>query len=124
MVKNNMVGYYKTSNGEIFPLEKEDVISLSYKDIIELVLPEGCKKVYCYDNQLTELIIPEGCTEVDCSNNKLTELILPEGCEWIYCHHNNLTNFNPPKSCKRLWCDIHAICELHNNIEELEIFNG
>jgi hypothetical protein len=48
-----MNGYYKTLGGKIFPLEKQDVITLLCKNIVELVLPEGCKKVICSYNQLT-----------------------------------------------------------------------
>jgi hypothetical protein len=119
-----MNGYYKTLSGKIFPLEKQDAIDVSNKDIIELVLPEGCKKVFCYVNKLIELVIPEGCKRVHCSNNQLTNLVVAEGCVEIYCHHNQLTEFNPPKSCKVLWCDIRAMGDLSNNIEELELFNG
>jgi hypothetical protein len=34
-----MDGYYKTLRGGIFPLEKQDDVHVSCKNIIELVLP-------------------------------------------------------------------------------------
>ena len=59
-------GYYITSSGEKVALEAADTIDVSYKDIIELVLPEGVQTVYCYNNQLTTLTLPEGVQTVSC----------------------------------------------------------
>ena len=56
-----------------------------------LVVPEGVKRVYCYNNQLTELKLPEGLAWVYCSYNRLRELKLPEGIKRVYCYNNQLT---------------------------------
>ena len=47
-------GYYITSSGEKVTLEATDTIIVSNKNIIELVLPEGIKDVYCGSNQLPQ----------------------------------------------------------------------
>ena len=78
-------GYYITSSGEKVILKVTNTIDVSSKDIIELVLPEGIKSVYCSKNQLTELVLPEGIKNVYCYNNQLTELVLPEGIKDVYC---------------------------------------
>ena len=61
-------GYYITKAGEKVTLEAADIINVSYKSIVELVLPEGVKKVYCHHNQLTTLTLPEGVKEVYCDD--------------------------------------------------------
>ena len=79
----DMSAHYKTSDGKVVELKQQDILSLCYMDIIELIIPDGCETVWCWDNQLKELIIPDGCKKVWCHNNQLTELILPDGCEYI-----------------------------------------
>ena len=78
-------GYYITKSGEKVTLEVTDTINVSYKEIVELVLPEGIKTVYCHHNQLKELVLPEGIEYVYCHNNQLKELVLPEGIKTVYC---------------------------------------
>jgi hypothetical protein len=75
----------KTSKGnEVeFEVNSDDWLSCSSKDLVELIIPKGCKGVFCQDNQLTELIIPEGCKWVSCKDNQLTELIIPDGCKGV-----------------------------------------
>ena len=80
-------GYYITSNGERVILKSQTILDLSYRNIVELVIPEGCKYVSCWSNQLTELVIPEGCETVYCNDNRLTKLIIPDGCEKVFCDY-------------------------------------
>jgi hypothetical protein len=55
-----MNGYYKTSSGQYFEIFGNNLpIILISKKIIELVLPDNTKYIYCQDNILTELIIPK-----------------------------------------------------------------
>jgi hypothetical protein len=60
-----MNGYYITSSGEVVELFG-DIIDVSSKNIVKLILPEGCKEVICSCNKLTNLIIPDGCKKVNC----------------------------------------------------------
>ena len=73
--------YYKKSNGKVVELEQQ-ILYIYSKNIIELIIPDGCEWVLCWDNQLKELIIPDGCKRVYCHNNQLKELIIPNGCVW------------------------------------------
>ena len=101
-----MKGYYKKSDGRSIELKQEDVLSLCYMDIVELVIPDGCEWIDCSDNQLKELIIPAGCKVVNCSNNQLTKLIIPDGCKSksVSCYNNQLKELILPNSCDTISC--------------------
>ena len=86
----NILGYYKTSDGKVVELEQQDKLYLYLRNIIELILPDGCVKVSCHNNQLKDLIIPDGCEIVSCYKNQLKELIIPAGCEYVRCENNQL----------------------------------
>jgi hypothetical protein len=109
----DMNGYYITSDNPTVkvPVEPREVIDLSYKKIIELVLPK-CKIVYCFRNELKELIIPMGCVEVQCQRNNLTKLILPDSCEEVWCNNNQLIELNLPKNCIFINCFENYISKL------------
>ena len=72
-------GYYITEAGEKVILKSQEIIDVSYKKIVELVIPEGVKWVSCYNNQLTELNLPEGIKFVHC--NYIPNLKTPNGCK-------------------------------------------
>jgi hypothetical protein len=75
-----MKGWYKTSGGyDIkYELYNRKGNYLSCCDIIELVIPDGVKEVYCSNNNLTELIIPDQVEYIDCDDNQLTKLDIPD----------------------------------------------
>ena len=98
-------GYYITADGEKVILKSEKIINVSYQNIVELVIPDGVKWVYCYNNQLTELNLPKGVEWVSCENNQLTELKLSEGVKWVYCWNNQLTELILPDGVKEVRCD-------------------
>jgi hypothetical protein len=106
-------GYYIIKNNPTVKvsLKPQKTISLVWRDIIELVLPE-CNEVNCYNNKLTELIIPHGCKRVDCSNNNLKELFIPHSCKDIICYSNDLVNLTISNGCEFVNCD-------HNNLTKL-----
>ena len=97
-----MIGYYKTSDGEVVGLEQQDELHLYDMNIIELVIPDGCETVYCFFNQLKELIIPDGCLYVSCFNNQLKKLILHDECKWIWADMKSVTELNKVDYL-RLW---------------------
>ena len=82
---NNTQGYYITSNGERVIIDSQESIDLSDKNIVELILPSGIKRVYCNNNQIKELILPSGIEYISCENNNITGLILPSGVKTVYC---------------------------------------
>ena len=90
----DMKAYYKTSLGKVVELEQRDKLNLYNMDIIELIIPDGCETVWCWNNQLKELIIPEGCKRVDCENNQLKELIIPDECKWVRADLKSMTELN------------------------------
>ena len=96
-----MKPYYKTSDGKVVELGQR-ILDIFSNNIIELVIPAGCKEVYCYNNQLKELVIPAGCEYVSCWDNQLKELVIPDGC-------------------KEVWADMKSVTEL-NKIEELRLY--
>jgi hypothetical protein len=108
-----MNGYYITANNptEKVPLVPNDRIYLSFRGIIELVLPQ-CRCVYCYNNSLKELIIPVGCTYVDCRHNYLNKLILSTSCKRVYCVDNKLTQLDIPNDCKEILCGDNLLTKL------------
>ena len=59
-------GYYITSEDKKVILEPQNIIDVSNSNIIELVIPRGCKILYCWNNQLTELVVPNGCENIYC----------------------------------------------------------
>ncbi len=66
-------------------------ISCNGNNLIELIIPESCKEVWCVKNNLTKLIIPSSsCNNVFCENNLLTKLIIPKESNRIDCHNNCL----------------------------------
>ena len=70
-----------------------DTMDCSNKGITHIeYIPDGIKRLYCYDNKLTELPkLPESLISLDCYNNKLTSLPkLPESLEYFSCQYNNL----------------------------------
>jgi hypothetical protein len=85
-----MNGYYIVADNPTIKIqiEPQDMIFLSNKGIIELVLPM-CKSIYCVRNFLTKLTIPKGVKLVSCSNNYLNELYIPRSCKEVY-YYNNL----------------------------------
>jgi hypothetical protein len=115
-MKESKNGYYimKSNPTEKVVLRSEELIDLFSKELIELVIPQGCKKVYCSYSSLTKLIIPEGVEFISCIYNFLTELIIPNGCKFISCHHNNLNKLILPMSCEEIYCynnNLHPIVE-------------
>mgnify|MGYP001607195049 CR=1 FL=1 len=102
-------GYYITDKGEKVIIDSQESIDLSYKNIVELILPSGIKYVYCHNNQLKELILPSGVKYVYCYNNQLKELILPSGIEFVSCENNNITGLILPSGIKNVYCDDGAI---------------
>ena len=105
----NTQGYYMTSKGEKVIIDSQNFIDLSYKNIVELVLPSGIKNVWCANNQLKELILPSSIIEVWCSSNQITGLILPSGVKNIYCENNNITGLILPSGVEYVYCDDGAI---------------
>ena len=97
-----MKPYYKTSDGEVVELKQQDVSWLYSMNIVELIIPDGCIKVNCSNNQLKELIIPDGYKIIRCCNNKLKELVIPD-------------------ECKRVWADMKSITEL-NIVDDLNLW--
>ena len=94
-----MVPYYKTSDGKVVELEQvdleqQDILNLCCEDIVELVIPDGYKRVWCNDNKLKELIIPDECKYVRCWNSQLKELIIPDGCEEVEADMKSVTVLN------------------------------
>ncbi len=75
-----MNGWYKTSDGIKHKVDATEYIVLNNMGIIELVLPDGIKKVYCWNNNLTELDLPDSVEWINCRANKITELICPDNC--------------------------------------------
>ena len=69
-----MKPYYKTSKGKVVELEQQNKLYLWTMNIIELILPDGCKEVYCFNNQLKELIIPKWCECVLADMKSINEL--------------------------------------------------
>ena len=69
-----MESYYKTSDGKVVELEQQIGLYLYFKNIVELIILEGCKYVNCENNQLTELIIPDGCKCVRADMKSITVL--------------------------------------------------
>ena len=72
---------------------KGTTIDCSNMDITRLeYIPDGIKRLYCYDNKLTELPkLPEGLVDLWCYNNKLTSIPkLPESLISLWCYENNL----------------------------------
>ncbi len=102
-----MKGWYIARDGSKHELESDYIINLSSMDIVKLVIPNGAKKVYCYNNKLTELVIPNGVIEVYCWLNKLTELYLPCSVEYIDCKNNQLTELIVSDNCE-VSCDDHV----------------
>ncbi len=100
-----MNGFYITSTGDKVILEQSEIIELSGRDIIELVLPDGVGVIWCWNNKLTELVIPNGVKQINCSGNQLTELIIPDNCR-VYCDPSvkliTRTMFNRSKRLKNL----------------------
>ena len=106
----NNQGYYITDKGEKVIIDSQEIIYLSNKNIVELILPShGVEYVHCHDNQLKELILPSGVKTVYCSNNQLKELILPSGIEYVWCQNNNITGLILPSGIKEVSCDDAAI---------------
>jgi len=58
------------------------------KNLTELLIPEGTKEVYCFNNQLTELTLPDTLERLSCRNNQLSELILPDTLKTLYCDYS------------------------------------
>ena len=102
-------GYYITSTGKRVELEPKIVLSLQHMSIVELVIPEGVRTVWCWNNQLTELILPDGVKYVYCSRNYIKKLVLPEGIKEVYCSRNYITNLILPKGIEQVNCDITAL---------------
>ena len=48
--------YYRTSNGEVVELEQQERLYLWSEDIIEIIIPDGCKVVNCENNQLKKIL--------------------------------------------------------------------
>ncbi len=94
-----MKGWYKTSDGTLYELETTNDISLCYMDLIELVIPDGVRVVWCWNNKLTELIIPDSVVAVLCDKNLLTKLIVPDQVEYINCRNNQLTKLIVSDNC-------------------------
>ena len=117
----DMKYYYKTCDGKVVELKQQDELYLCYMDIVELVIPDGCKIVSCYENQLNVLILPDGCKEVWCYNNQLKELVIPNGCKEVYCCYNQLKEFIVPNGCGKFWADMKSITKL-NKIDNLRLF--
>ena len=128
-MQTNKKGYYITVGGKKTelspPTEKNEILNVSYIDIVELivpegyetvwcdnnqltllVLPDGVKEVYCYNNQLTSLVLPNGIKYISCNNNQLTSLVLPEGIKGVYCYNNQLTSLVLPDGVEYISCDI------------------
>jgi hypothetical protein len=76
-----MKGWYITSDGlKCEFISTTGIITVSSMNITELVIPDGVKEVFCYDNQLIKLDIPDSVTYISCKRNSLTELIIPDHC--------------------------------------------
>ena len=116
-----MKPYYKTSDGKVVELKQQDVSCLWSKNIVELIIPDVCKKVWCFDNQLTELIIPDGCKYVRCYDNQLTKVIIPNSCEGISCRANQLKELVIPAGCEWVWADMKSVTEL-NKVDRLYLY--
>ena len=69
----NNKGYYITSNGEKVIIDSQEFISLSNKNIVELILPSGIEYVSCENNQLRELILPSGVKTVYCDDGAIKD---------------------------------------------------
>lgn len=89
-----MKAYYKTSNGKVVELEQQVELYLHYRNIVELIIPDGCEDIRCWNNQLKKLNIPNGCKFVDCSYNQLTELIIPDSCVEVVADMKSITVLN------------------------------
>jgi hypothetical protein len=76
----------KTSKGnEVeFEVNSSGWFNCPRKDLVELIIPKGCKWVWCWSNQLTELIIPDGCKVVCCYDNQIKTLNLPDSIRWVW----------------------------------------
>ena len=116
-----MKTYYKTSKGKVVELEQQKILNLWSENIIELIIPDGCETVWCYNNQLKELIIPDGCKVVYCWKNQLKELIIHEGCEYVRCHNNQLKELFIPDGCKEIRADMKSVTVL-NKVDELRLY--
>jgi hypothetical protein len=104
-MNQNKYGYFIRADNPTVKvrLAPAKYIDLSFKNLIELVLPE-CKEVRCYNNKLTNLIVPNGCKFIMCCKNNLNKLVLPIGCETVYCSNNNLTELIIPEGCEYVSC--------------------
>ena len=116
-----MKAYYKKSNGKVVELEQKNYLYLWSKNIVELIIPDGCRIVECSNNQLTDFIIPDGCKAVRCDNNQLTELIIPDGCESVWCYNNQLKELIIPDGCTEVVADMKSMTEL-NKVKELNLW--
>jgi hypothetical protein len=104
-----MNGWYIKSNGILRELEPYDIINVCGMNIVELVIPNGVRAVYCFNNQLTELIIPSSVETIWCWNNQLTKLDLPDSVIEIRCSDNPLIELVIPDKCSG-FVDKDCIC--------------
>jgi hypothetical protein len=93
-----MNGWYIT-DGNLYELETANRIELCNKDITELVIPDGVKDIWCWENKLTKLILPNTIEYINCYDNNLTELIIPDSVVFVHCINNNLTELIVPDNC-------------------------
>jgi len=123
--------------GEEIDYSKIEQLDCSWNDLISL--PGGptglqnCRKLICYDNQLTSLPDCLGTCEVLwCDNNQLTSL--PDclgNCRELFCDNNRLTSFpDGPrglKNCRELHCNnnfLTSLPESLRNCKKLYCFNN
>ena len=85
------------------------------------IIKELYNKIWAALSGIFELVIPTGCKEVYCYNNQLTKLILPNDCEIVYCRNNKLNVLVIPDSCKKVWADMKSITEL-NKVKKLDLW--
>ena len=89
-----MKSYYKTSDGKVIELKKQEKLYLLNRNIVELVITDVFKEINCQHNQLTKLIIIDGCEVVKCHNNQLKELIISDKCEYVRADMKSVTELN------------------------------
>ena len=96
--------YYKQIDGKKveFVIDYQKYLYLSYMNIVELILPDGCRVVNCENNQLKELIIPNSCKSISCHNNQLKELIVTDVCTFVRADMKSVTELNKVYDL-RLW---------------------
>jgi hypothetical protein len=122
---NKYLGYYiqKHNPAKKVILKTNDDIDICDMGIIELALPK-CRRVWCWNNELSSLIVPEGCELINCSHNNLKELIIPKSCKYIYCFNNELSSLIVPEGEYISCCDnkLHPIIiELFNSDDPIKI---